>query len=129
MEKHKMEEDETKEAKKIEINNAKEEIFEIVEKCNKCGLCKELDVIWLALKEEAQSSRGKAILLEDNKIDKNLFDDTLSGTCRELCPFKIDIDDAIRKARQILNLKGNEHPINKNILKKIQNNENPFKEN
>ena len=67
---------------KIAINNAKEEILEIVEQCNKCGLCKENDCVFMALREEAMSSRGRAILLTkpSGSFDKTLFDHPLDGT-------------------------------------------------
>lgn len=110
----------------VGIQNAKEEIQEIVEKCNKCGLCKELDPVFKVLRDESQSSRGKAILFSKRIFDDEIFDDPLSGMCKEKCPFDIDIDKAIRKARQVLNLKERENPINKKILQRIENKENPF---
>ena len=114
---------------KVEIKNAQEEIQELVEKCNKCGLCKELDCVWHASKQEALSSRGKAILLQNNKLSPEIFfSDSLSATCKESCPFDIDLDKAIRRARKILNLKGKPNPFYKEALKKIQNNENPYSE-
>jgi len=115
---------------KIEINNAREEILEILETCNKCGLCKEHDCVFKALREEAMSSRGRAILLTEalGTLDKTLFDHPLDGTCKQDCPFNIDIDDAIRKSRRILNAKGKEHPVNKKILKKILDGNNPHQQ-
>lgn len=110
----------------VGIQNAKEEIREMIEKCNKCGLCKELDPIFRIFREEALSSRGKAILFSKNDFDRSLFDNPLCGQCKEKCPFDVDIDNAVRKARQILNLKGKEHEKNKEFLAKIKNNENPF---
>lgn len=115
---------------KIEISNAREEILEIVEACNKCGLCKEHDCVFKVLREESGSSRGRAILLTELSgiMDKTLFDYPLDGTCKQSCPFNIDIDEAIRKSRRILNTRGNENPINKEILKKINNKQNPFQD-
>ncbi len=115
---------------KIEVNNAKEEILELVEQCNKCGLCKEYDCVFKSLREEAMSSRGRAILLTQplGTLDNTLFNHPLDGTCKQSCPFNIDIDEAIRKARRILNVKGKEHKVNKEILNKIKNKQNPFLE-
>ena len=115
---------------KMQINNTKEEILEIVEKCNKCGLCKETDSLFKALREEAQSSRGRAILLTQplGTLDKTLFNHPLDGSCKEKCPFDIDIDNAIRRARKILNLKGKELKENKETLKKIKDNKNPYED-
>ena len=125
-----MEDQNNKMTDKIEINNAKEEILGIVEQCNKCGLCKENDCVFKALREEAMSSRGRATLLVQplGTIDKTLFNHVLDGTCKQSCPFNIDIDDAIRKARRILNAKGKENEVNKEILNRIKNKQNPFLE-
>lgn len=114
--------------KNIEINNAKQEIEEIVEKCNCCGLCKELDPVFKILKEEPVSPRGRAILFSNHIFEKNVFESPLPGLCKISCPFKIDIDEAIRKARLILNLRGKENEENKKILNKIIKKENPFKQ-
>jgi Fe-S oxidoreductase len=111
---------------KIAINNAKEEIKEIVAPCNTCGLCKALDPHFRVERDEPLSPRGRAILFSQSKFDKSLFDLPLSGICKETCPLNIDIDQATRKARKILNLRGKSLKDNKEILKKIENNENPF---
>jgi len=42
---------------KIELNNAKEEAIEALEKCTRCGLCKELCPVFRALREEQTSPR------------------------------------------------------------------------
>jgi glycolate oxidase iron-sulfur subunit len=115
-----------KEEAKIQIKNAKEEIQDLVSKCNKCGLCKALDPIYAALKDESQSARGSAILLEKAKITKQFFNTTLDGSCKHSCPFNIDLDNAIRKARKVLNLKGQSPEFNKKILKNIREERNPF---
>jgi len=112
----------------IEANNAKEEILEIIEKCNTCGLCKELDPVFRVLREEALSPRGRAILFSRKSYDKTIFDHPLPGICKESCPFNIDIDQAIRKARKILNSKNQQHPENKKMLERIKNNKNPFED-
>ena len=110
----------------IESNNAKEEISEIVEKCNRCGLCKELDPVFRVLREEALSPRGRAILFSKRICDKSVFDHPLPGICKGSCPFDIDIDKAIRRARKIMNLKNQQDKENKIMLEKIKNNKNPF---
>lgn len=112
--------------KRIEINNAKEEIREIVEKCNFCGLCKELDPVFRVLRDEAGSPRGLAILFSEKIYDKDIFSNPLSGLCKSSCPFKIDLDEAIRKARMILNIEGKEHPENRKMLDKILSKKNPY---
>ena len=52
----------------IETDNATEEIKEIVEKCIKCGRCKNLCPVFKVMREEQYSPRGKAIILENNYL-------------------------------------------------------------
>ena len=110
----------------VEEKNAKEEIIEITEKCIKCGLCKELCPVFRVLREEQSSPRGHAILLSNKIYDKILFDCTLCKACEEKCPMNLKLCTAIKKARQVMNLKDKEHPKNKDIVKKISEKKNPF---
>jgi glycolate oxidase iron-sulfur subunit len=110
----------------IEINNAKEEILEIFEKCTRCGLCKELCPVFRVLREEQTSPRGHAILLSNKIFEKILFDCTLCRACEIKCPFNLEICKAIKKARLVLNLKGKENQENKKAFKKIEEKTNPY---
>lgn len=110
----------------IEEKNAKEEVIEIMEKCIKCGLCKELCPVFKVMLEEQYSARGHAILLSNKIYDSIVFDCTLCRACEEKCPMNLKICTAIRKARQVLNLKDREDPKNKEILKKILDGKNPY---
>ncbi len=112
----------------IETNNLIEEIQDIVEKCNNCGLCKSNDLMFKITGMESESKRGKAILLSKKIFDKKIFEYCLDGSCKNTCPFKIDLDSAIIKARQVLNLQNKENEDNKKLLNKIKNKENPFLE-
>ena len=110
----------------IEEKNAKEEITEIVEKCIKCGLCKELCPVFKVLREEQYSPRGHAILLSNKIYDKILFDCTLCRACEEKCPINIKLCTAIKKARNVLNIRGKENEANKRMLEKLNKKENPY---
>jgi len=110
----------------LEINNAKEEIIEIFEKCTRCGLCKELCPVFKVLREEQSSPRGHAILLSNKIYEKILFDCTLCKACELKCPFNLEICKAIKKARFILNSKGKENSENEKILKRIEESKNPY---
>lgn len=110
----------------IEQHNAQEEVIEIVEKCIKCGLCKELCPVFKTILEEQYSPRAHMILLQNKIYDKILFDCTLCKLCEEKCPLNLKICSAIRKARQVLNLKNKEHPKNKEMAAKLGNNKNPY---
>ena len=110
----------------IEEKNAKEEITEIVEKCIKCGLCKELCPVFKVLREEQYSPRGHAILLSNKIYDKILFDCTLCRACEEKSPINIKLCTAIKKARNVLNIRGKENEANKRMLEKLNKKENPY---
>lgn len=110
----------------IEEKNAREEISEIVEKCTRCGLCKELCPVFKVLREEASSPRGHAILLSNKVFEKIVYDCTLCKACEVKCPFSLEICKAIKKARYVLSLKGKDDQVLKKVLKKIQNKENPY---
>jgi len=110
----------------LEEKNAKEEILEIFDKCNRCGLCKELCPVFKLLREEQYSPRAHAILLSNKVIDEAVFKCSLCKACEKKCPFNLKLCHAIQKARQILNLRGKENPKIKEMLRKINNKENPW---
>jgi glycolate oxidase iron-sulfur subunit len=110
----------------VEEKNAKEEVIEIMEKCIKCGLCKELCPVFKEILEEQYSPRGHAILLSNKIYEDFVFDCTLCKACEEKCPLNLEICKAIRKARQALNLKGKEHPKNKEPLRRFSEGKNPY---
>ena len=110
----------------IEEKNIKEDIIEILEKCTKCGLCKELCPIFRVLREEQISPRGHAILLSNKVFSDLVYECTLCKACEEKCPFNLQICRAMKKARQILALKGEDKPELNKILKKVENKENAY---
>jgi glycolate oxidase iron-sulfur subunit len=112
----------------IEEKNAKEEIIEITEKCIKCGLCKELCPVFKILREEQISPRGHAILLNHKIIEDMVYQCSLCKACEEKCPIDVKLCTAIRKARKILNLKGKENEKNKELVKKISEKKNPYRD-
>jgi len=108
--------------------NAREEAIEIMEKCIKCGMCKELCPVLKVIKEEQYSPRGHAILISEDIFDKIVFDCTLCKACEIKCPKNMEICEAIKKARQVLNLKNKENPEAKKLLKKVLDGKNPYLE-
>lgn len=110
----------------IEEKNAREEIIEICEKCIKCGLCKELCPVFKVLREEQSSPRAHAILLSNGIIEEIIRECTLCRACEEKCPLNLKLCDAVRKARQILNLKGDEKPEIKKMIKNLEEGKNPY---
>lgn len=116
----------TTEQDKIEANNLIEEISADLETCIKCGMCKSLCPIFKALREEAVSPRGKAILLSDKVLGDFVFQCNLCKACERTCPLDLKVCDAIRKAREALVLKGKELKENKEMIENIRKTGNPF---
>jgi glycolate oxidase iron-sulfur subunit len=110
----------------IEEKNIREDIIEIFEKCNKCGLCKELCPVFRILREEQTSPRGQSILLSNRIFSELVYQCTLCKACEEKCPFNLKICRAMKRARQILAIKGEDPESLKKILKKVENKENAY---
>jgi len=103
----------------VETDNAKEEIMEIVEKCIKCGRCKNLCPVLKAMREEQYSPRGKAIILENSNFEKIVYDCTLCKACEKQCPFNLKLCNAFIKARQVLVGQKKEISENKEMAKNL----------
>ncbi len=110
----------------IEIDNAKEEIKEIVQQCIRCGMCKELCPVLKILREEQFSPRGKAIILDNQFFEKIIYDCTLCKACEVKCPLNLKLCDAFIKARKILVASGKEIPANEDMIKNINKTGNIF---
>ena len=109
-----------------ESQNAAEEAKEIVEKCINCGMCKALCPVFSVMREEALSPRGKAILLNSDVYDKILYECTLCKACEQKCPLDIKLCEAFRKARNVLAANNKETEANKEMIKNIRAEGNPF---
>ena len=110
----------------IESDNAKEEIKEIVEKCIKCGLCKQLCPVFKVMREEQYSPRGKAILFNKEIYTEVVYNDTLSGACEKICPLNIKMHEAIIKARKVLVESKKEISENKEMILNLEKTGNVF---
>jgi glycolate oxidase iron-sulfur subunit len=103
----------------IEADNAKEEIKEIVEKCMRCGLCKELCSVFKVMREEQFSPRGKDVILDNENYEKIVYDCNLCRSCEKKCPLGLKLCDAFIKARKVLVEKKKEISENKEMIKNI----------
>jgi len=109
-----------------EAQNAAEEAREIVERCINCGMCKALCPVFSVLREEAFSPRGKALMLKNDVYDRILYDCSLCKACEQNCPLDIKLCEAFRKARQVLAANSKETEANKEMIKNIRAEGNPF---
>ncbi len=110
----------------IEAENAKREIKEIVEKCVKCGLCKELCPVIKVMREEAYGPRGKVIMFDNDFIEKIVYDCTLCKACEKTCPASLKLCTAFLKAREVLVKQKREPHEAKDIIKNLEKTGNPF---
>ena len=115
-----------KEQDKIEMNNILEEIHEIFEPCIKCGMCKSLCPVFKVLREENTSPRGHAIKLSEKMLDKAVYECNLCKACEKKCPLNLKICDGIRKAREVLVLKGKGLASNEEMIENVRATGNPF---
>jgi len=113
----------------IEAKNINEEVQEILEKCIKCGMCKSLCPVFKTLNEEYFSPRGRTILMQDKNFDEILFKCNLCKACEQQCPLGIKVWEAVRKSREIINLRGKGPKSNKEMIKNVKECGNPFGKN
>jgi glycolate oxidase iron-sulfur subunit len=110
----------------IEIDNAKEEIKEIVHECFRCGMCRQLCPVLRIMREEQFSPRGKAIILDNNAFEKIVYECTLCKACEVKCPAHLKLCDAFIKARKILVASGKEIPENEDMIRNLNKTGNVF---
>ena len=110
----------------VEVENAINELKEIIEKCMNCGMCKSLCPVFAIVKEETLSPRGKIFVLKKDIYDKIMYDCSLCKLCEEKCPIKLEICNAFRKARLVLTENKKETEANKKMISNIRKEGNPF---
>jgi len=103
----------------IEADNAKEEIKEIVEKCFRCGLCRELCPVLKVMRTEQYSPRGRAIILVNDFFERVVYDCTLCKACEKQCPVDLKLCDAFIKARKVLVGQRRELEENKEMINNV----------
>jgi glycolate oxidase iron-sulfur subunit len=113
---------------KIEVNNLLEDVSTELEKCIKCGMCKNLCPVFKILREESVSPRGKSIILSEKLLGEVIFKCNLCKACEEKCPLELKICDKIVKAREAMVLSGKEIKQNKEMIENIRKYSNPIGE-
>ena len=94
------------------------------EECTLCGLCKVDCPTFRALRTEADSPRGKAILIREKVDDPIFFMCNLCGACKARCPLGIDL--GLKAHRQSLNGSGVQTKENKKMIENVKKFGNPY---
>ena len=99
---------------------------EEINKCVLCGFCKANCPVFKILLTEANSPRGKAIMIKKEVIDSIFYKCTLCGACNAECPIGVDLESEMVKMRQKLVERGIETEDNKKMIEKIRAEGIPF---
>ncbi|MCR4284699.1 MAG: 4Fe-4S dicluster domain-containing protein [archaeon] len=91
---------------KIEANNLIEKASEIMAPCISCGICRADCATFNVTKEESLTPRGYAALLKAKVLDEAFFKSTMDGSCKNICPLNLNVDEAILAVREAMVLKG-----------------------
>ena len=103
----------------MEIDNAKEEVKEVVSACFRCGLCKSYCPVLRVLREEQFSPRGKVIILDNSYYERLVYDCTLCKACEVKCPAHLKLCDAFIKARKVIVASGREVPEAAEVIRNL----------
>jgi len=93
-------------------------------KCIYCGMCVSSCPVFKILRNEKVSPRGKAIMIDNEFLDKMFYACTLCGNCRKNCP--VDVDLKLREFREKLVKEGFETNAGKEMKKNLKEFGNPF---
>lgn len=107
--------------------------FANINECSKCGICRSVCPVFLAVNDEVMSPRGKISLveafLEEEIIDIERYIDIIRSCikctrCSSVCPAGVRVEKIIQLARELLHL---EIPADaKEIFSSILNNSSKF---
>jgi len=98
----------------------------LLETCAACGICRNRCPVFKQLLDELASPRGKALLVEKNKIDEAFLKCSLCGACEAVCPMGAKLLDEFRKARTNLIKEGKESEAGRKMIANVRKHGNPF---
>jgi glycolate oxidase iron-sulfur subunit len=102
-------------------------VRDLIKRCLRCGLCRQVCPVFNETKREDDSPRGKVFYVEllrnneldtDANMDKKLFNCLLCGSCRDICPSSIPVDEIITAARAE-SAKTNSHSVKRWIYNRV----------
>ena len=95
-------------------------------KCTECGLCRNVCPIFLVLKKETLSPRGKAKLLKEKINDKVFYACTLCKSCTVACPLDLALGPEFIQQRTKLEEKNITTKANKILIENVRKYGNPL---
>tara|TARA_Y100000310_G_scaffold203848_1_gene204098 strand:+ start:207 stop:500 length:294 start_codon:yes stop_codon:yes gene_type:complete len=93
-------------------------------KCNECGLCKEVCPAFKILRRESVSPRGYAIMQKKEVYDRVFYFCVLCGNCERVCPYGIKLKLQEFRERHIE--EGVDTQANKEMIANLKKNGVPF---
>ena len=102
-------------------------VKDLIKRCLRCGLCREVCPVFNETKREDDSPRGKIFYVElmrngeldtNRAVDAKLFNCLLCESCRNICPSSIPVDEIITAARAE-SAKVNSHPFKRWVYNKL----------
>ncbi len=107
------------------FKNFKENESKKPDACSLCGFCKYHCPVFRETKNESLSPRGRAILINEDILDKDIiFKCSICKACEEACPVKIEFN--FNELRAKLVETGKETEANRKMIENIRKYGNPF---
>jgi len=103
-------------------------VFNLTEskKCTECGLCRNACPLFILLKKETLSPRGRAKLLKENLSDEVFFACTLCKRCSVVCPLDLKLGKEFLGQRAKLEKEKRTTKSNKHLIENVRKYGNPF---
>jgi len=97
-----------------------------IDKCILCGLCRQDSSLLKFTGKETLTSRGKAILIKKNILDKVFYIDPLNDITVKSCPTNVKISEEIRKMRERMVENGLETKANRRMIENLREHGTPY---
>jgi len=96
------------------------------DKCTECGLCRNACPVFIILKRETLSPRGKVMLLKEDIKDEIFYACTLCKNCTVACPLDLELDKDFKKQRGKLVEEKKITKANKILIENVRKYGNPI---
>ncbi len=96
------------------------------DKCDHCGLCKEVCPIFEEVRKEVVSPRSQLQYAKNNIQTAIALNCTFCGACVQACPYEIDIPKQVRKLREQMVQSGKETKAGRAMIENIRKYGTPY---